>query len=298
MNAGSMSGARAMSSILRDVLGLMKLRIGMLITLTAVVGMVSVPGAEFDSWRVLALAVSVLLASASAGMFNQYFEAGEDHRMARTRKRAFVTGALPRSPHWLWLMAAMLALALGIAWIELNPLATLHVLLGAVFYGGVYTVWLKRRTPMNIVIGGLAGSFAVLAGGAAVTSAFAPVPWMLALVLFLWTPPHFWSLAIANRDEYAEAGVPMLPVVVGNQRAARAVLVCTVVLFLASLLPYFAGLGLIYLTGAVLGSAIFVQRAYRLVISQDRSTALRCFFASLLQLSLLLIAAGLDRALA
>jgi protoheme IX farnesyltransferase len=179
---------------------------------------------------------------------------------------------------WLLMMAAMLVVAVAAAWVFVNPLAATYVFLGALFYGGVYTVWLKRRTPLNIVIGGMAGSFAVLAGGAAVAPASAPVPLLLALVLFLWTPPHFWSLAIANREDYAQAGVPMLPVVVGPERAARAVLLGTVLLLVASLLPVAFGLGAIYLAG--------------------RKSAMRCFFASLLQLSLLLVAACLDRALA
>ena len=134
--------------------------------------------------------------------------------------------------------------------------------LGAFFYGVVYTVWLKRRSWLNIVVGGLAGSFAVLAGAAAVDPQLGPLPLLLALVLFLWTPPHFWSLAIANQADYAAAGVPMLPVVVGPQRAAHVVLASTVALVAASLLPGFFGAGPIYLVGAALGGAHFVHKAW------------------------------------
>lgn len=297
MNTVPMIHARSLSTLLRDVLGLMKLRIGVMIMLTALVGMVITPAPLPGYVAASALALAVLVASASAGLFNQYYEADEDHRMVRTRRRAFVTGALPRSRWWLLLMGAMLAFAVGIAWHFVNPLAAGYVLLGALFYGVVYTVWLKRRTPMNIVIGGLAGSFAVLAGGAAVAPADAPVPLSLALVLFLWTPPHFWSLAIANCDDYANAGVPMLPVVVGRERAARAVLVGTILLTLASLLPAMFGLGVIYVFGALAGGLYFIVCAGRLVQRPERGPAMRCFFASLFQLSLLLGAAGLDRAL-
>ncbi len=298
MSTVPLSLTRSWSSVLRDVLGLMKLRIGVMIMVTALMGVVATPGSLPGARAVLALAVSVLLASASAGMFNQYHEADEDQRMARTRRRAFVTGALPRTRWWLLMMAAMLVVAVAAAWVFVNPLAATYVFLGALFYGGVYTVWLKRRTPLNIVIGGLAGSFAVLAGGAAVAPASAPVPLLLALVLFLWTPPHFWSLAIANREDYAQAGVPMLPVVVGPERAARAVLLGTVLLLVASLLPVAFGLGAIYLAGALAGGLVFVWRAAQLVRQPERKSAMRCFFASLLQLSLLLVAACLDRALA
>lgn len=298
MNTVPMFHARSLPTVLRDVLGLMKLRIGAMIMLTALVGMIAAPG-PMPGFAVTAmLALSVLVASASAGMFNQYFEADEDQRMARTRRRAFVTGALPRSRWWLLLMAAMLLLAFVAAWYAANLLAASYVLLGAVFYGGVYTVWLKRRTPMNIVIGGLAGSFAVLAGGAAVAPASAPIPLLLALALFLWTPPHFWSLAIANREEYANAGIPMLPVVVGAERAARAVLVGTVLLAIASLLPAAFGLGRVYVLGALIGSVYFILRAAQLVRRPERAQAMRCFFASIVQLSLLLIAACLDRVFA
>ena len=298
MSTVPLSLTRSWSSVLRDVLGLMKLRIGVMIMVTALMGVVATPGSLPGVRAVLALAVSVLLASASAGMFNQYHEADEDQRMARTRRRAFVTGALPRTRWWLLMMAAMLVVAVAAAWVFVNPLAATYVFLGALFYGGVYTVWLKRRTPLNIVIGGMAGSFAVLAGGAAVAPASAPVPLLLALVLFLWTPPHFWSLAIANREDYAQAGVPMLPVVVGPERAARAVLLGTVLLLVASLLPVAFGLGAIYLAGALVGGLVFVWRAAQLVRQPERKSAMRCFFASLLQLSLLLVAACLDRALA
>jgi protoheme IX farnesyltransferase len=153
---------------------------------------------------------------------------------------------------------------------------------------------LKRRSSLNIVVGGLAGSFAVLAGAAAVDPQIGPLPLLLALVLFLWTPPHFWSLAIANQADYAAAGVPMLPVVVGTQRAAHIVLGNTVALVVASLLPAFVGAGPIYLVGAALGGAHFVHKAWRLSRAPSRKTAMAAFFASLVQLSLVLAASAVD----
>jgi protoheme IX farnesyltransferase len=217
--------------------------------------------------------------------------------MARTRGRAFVTGALSASPAWLYLIGLMLVASVGAAAWVLNPVSALFVFLGAFFYGVVYTVWLKRRTWWNIVIGGLAGSFAVLAGAAAVDPSLGPLPLLLALVLFLWTPPHFWSLAIAHRSDYAEAGIPMLPVVAGDARAARAVLIATLLLVAVSLLPVLFGAGSIYLAGAVAGGAYFILRAAALSRSPSRRTAMASFLASLLQLSLLLIAASADTVL-
>jgi protoheme IX farnesyltransferase len=281
-------------TVARDVLGLFKLRIGVLIMITALVGLAITPGSALSLVQVLVLALSVLVASASAGAFNQYVEHESDRLMARTRRRAFVTGALPHTPAWLALIGLLLAGAVALAWTTLNPVAAVFVFLGAFFYAVVYTVWLKRRSAWNIVIGGLAGSFAVLAGGAAVDPALGPLPLLLALVLFLWTPPHFWALAIANHADYAAAGVPMLPVVVGVPRAARIVFASTLALVAASLLPLAFGAGAIYGAGAVAAGGHFAHKTWRLARTPNRATAMSAFFASLVHLSLLLAAASLD----
>ena len=285
---------RSTQSLARDVLGLFKLRIGFMIMLTALAGMVVTPGATLSPWKVLVLAITVFASSASAGAFNQYYECESDRLMARTRGRAFVTGALPHHPAWLVLIALLLVSAVAAAAWWLNPVSAGFVFLGAFFYAVVYTVWLKRRSAWNIVVGGLAGSFAVLAGAAAVDPTPGPLPWLLAAVLFLWTPPHFWSLAIANEAEYAAAGVPMLPVVVGVPRAATIVLWSTVALALTALVPIAFGADWVYLTGALAGGGYFVYKAWQLERSPSRKTAMGAFFASLVQLSLLLMAATLD----
>jgi protoheme IX farnesyltransferase len=280
--------------VARDVLGLFKLRIGVIVMVTALAGMVVAPGEGPGAWRAAALAFAVLLASAAAGGFNQYHEADADRLMARTRRRAFVTGALPRTPAWLVLFAAMLLAAFAIAWWAANFSAAAFAAAGALVYGVVYTVWLKRRSWTNIVVGGLAGSFAVLAGSTAVAPLTSPLPLLMALMLFLWTPPHFWSLAIAGHADYRAAGVPMLPVVVGPERAARAVFASTVMLVATSLLPLAFGAGWVYGLGAAAGGAHFLHRSAQLARKPDRATALRSFFASLVQLPLLLAAACVD----
>lgn len=285
-------------STARSVLGLFKLRIGFMIMITALVGLVVTPGPSIGLLKLLVVALTVFVASASAGAFNQYYERHTDHLMARTRGRPFVTGSLPDSPAWLVLMAVMLVSSVSIAAWVINPMSAFFVFLGAFFYAIVYTVWLKRRSWLNIVVGGLAGSFAVLAGAAAVNPIIGPLPLLLAIVLFLWTPPHFWSLAIANEAEYAAAGVPMLPVVVGTQRAAHVVLWSTVALAITALLPIWFGAGVIYLFGAVVGGGYFVYRAWLLARSPSRKTAMGSFFASLIQLSLLLVASTLDSVVA
>ncbi len=285
---------RTPARLARDVLGLFKLRIGVMIMLTALVGFAFTPGPALGAAQVLVLALSVMVASASAGAFNQYVEAESDRLMARTRKRAFVTGALAHTRFWLGVIGVLLAASVAAAWWALNAWAALYVFLGAFFYAVVYTVWLKRRSWINIVVGGLAGSFAVLAGAAAVDPAIGTLPMLLAFVLFLWTPPHFWSLAIANVDDYTAAGVPMLPVVVGSERAARVVFWSTVALVAASLLPVLFGAGVWYFAGAASGGAYFLHKAWLLARQPSRKSAMTSFHASLVQLSMVLIGASLD----
>lgn len=286
------------------VFDLFKLRIGFAIALTALAGVAVAPG-SVAAGTVLAIAAAVLVASAAAGALNQYVEADIDRRMARTRGRAFVTGRLRRHPGWLALIGALVfGATVAAAWL-VNPAAALYTFLGAFFYGVVYTIWLKRRTAMNIVVGGLAGSFAVLAGAAAVSpeAALGPLPVAFAGVLFLWTPPHFWSLAIACREDYAAAGVPMLPVVAGDARAASVVFGAAALLVAASLAPLALGMGPIYGIGAAVGGAYFLRAAWRLArtaaagAERDavRRAARSSFRASLVQLTFLLVAAIADR---
>jgi len=272
-----------------------KLRIGLAIMFCALGGLAVTPGPAVAGWKIAVLALAVLLSAASAGAFNQYVERDLDARMARTRNRPFVTGAFKAGPLWLGAILSILALAVAMAGWTFNAAVALHVFLGAFTYGVVYTIWLKNRTWLNIVLGGLAGSFAVLAGAAAVDPQLAAAPAVLALVLFLWTPPHFWSLATALHKEYAAAGVPMLPVVVGDALAAKVILAHTVALVLLSLVPAALGMGWIYLTGAAVGGGYFVLKSVDLARHPGPKAAMANFFASLVQLGLLLVAAIVDR---
>jgi protoheme IX farnesyltransferase len=283
-----------MKETLALVYSVFKLRIGIAIMLTALAGVAVAPGPAPEAWQIAVLALAVLLSSASAGAFNMFMERDIDARMNRTRGRPFVTGQFTANGYWLAGIGLLLATAITAATLATNAVAAFYVFLGAFVYGVVYTVWLKRRTWMNIVIGGLAGSFAVLAGAAAVDPGLAPAPVILAIVLFLWTPPHFWSLAFKYRDDYAKVGVPMLPVVVSQQTAAYIILGHTVLLAVISLLPVMYGLGWIYFLGAAIGGARFVWTSIALARNPSPETAMTNFHASLLQLSLLLVAAILD----
>ena len=277
---------------------LFKLRIGLTIGFTALAGVAMTPGTAPAAWRVALLVLAVVVSSAAAGAFNQYVERDLDARMARTRARPFVSGALRASNAWLALIALMGVASVAVAALATNALAALYTFAGAFVYGVVYTVWLKRRTWLNIVIGGVAGSFAVLAGAAAVTpERLDAVPLWLAVVLFLWTPPHFWSLAIACRKDYEAAGVPMLPALVGDAKAAKAVFAATALLVLASLAPAFYGLSWLYASASIAGGGYFLWRSAALVRFPGRRTAMASFHASLVQLTLLLAAGIADATL-
>ena len=279
---------------MKALLNLFKLRIGFAIALTAVAGLMIAPGGAIAGWQAAVLTLAVLVSSAAAGAFNQFYEVDLDKRMARTQRRPFVTGRMRHHGGWLALIVALTGIAVAAAWLATNAAAALYTFLGAFFYAIVYTVWLKRRTPWNIVIGGLAGSFAVLAGAAAVQPALSAEALLLALVLFLWTPPHFWSLSIVYRDDYARAGVPMLPVVKGDRYAAWVIFAHAVVMVGLSLALVALSPGWLYGVCALAGGGLFVWKTIELVRAPSRKTALGSFHASLVQLSLLLLGAIAD----
>lgn len=285
-----------MRAVLTTTVSLLKLRIGIAIAASTIAGVAAAQGVARETWEVLALALAVLGASGAAGAFNHYYERDLDRHMRRTESRPFASGMLQPGAGWLTAFAALAMLSLALAYVVGGAVSALYVLLGGLTYGVVYTVWLKRRTPMNIVIGGLSGSFAVLAGAAAVDPMPQTVPVLLALVLFLWTPPHFWALAAARRDDYANAGFPMLPVVTSERVWTTAILAHTVALSMLSLLPLWFGMGAIYGIGASVGGAVFVWRSWQLYHAPSRATAMATFGASLIHLTLLTLAVVLDTA--
>jgi protoheme IX farnesyltransferase len=283
-----------MLAAIRMTCSLLKLRIGVAIAASALAGIAVANGPAPSLWQAAGLALAVLGASGAAGAFNHYYERDLDRLMRRTRGRPFARGALGESVWWPVSFLALLAASLALALVAAGTMATLFVFLGAFTYGIVYTVWLKRRSAWNIVIGGLAGSFAVLAGAAAVDPSPQIVPVVLAIVLFLWTPPHFWSLAAAKGDDYARAGVPMLPIVVPAYAWTLAVLFHTIALVGFSLVPLWFGKGLFYGLGAGVGGAFFIAKSVALYRTPTKDAAMKNFFASLLQLALLVAGALLD----
>jgi protoheme IX farnesyltransferase len=281
----------------RIVVTLLKLRIGVAIAASTLAGLAAATGEPSSPGQITALLLAVLGAAGAAGAFNHYYERDSDRLMKRTAGRPFASGQLKPGLVWPVTFFALLAASTLLAWASAGTVAALYVFLGAITYGLVYTVWLKRRTAWNIVIGGLAGSFAVLAGAAAIDPGPQWTPSIVAVVLFLWTPPHFWSLAAAKVDDYATAGVPMLPVVAPEREWTFAILIYTAALAILSLTPLLFGMGWIYGVFAAAGGGWFLWNSWRLYRAPSPKTAMANFLASLVQL-LLLVAGILLSALA
>lgn len=274
---------------------LLKLPIGFAIVLAAMAGMMAAEG-PFSPVRAVVFALAVLGASGAAGAFNHYFERDQDRRMSRTRNRPFASGRLRPGAVWPTTFSLLLLASLVMAWAVGGGMAAAFVFLGAFTYAVVYTVWLKRRTAWNIVIGGLAGSFAILAGAAVVTPELQPVPVVLAVVMFLWTPPHFWSLAAAKVDDYRLAEVPMLPAIAPERVWTAAILGHTVLLVALSLIPLTLGMGPIYGCLAAAGGGVFLWRSWELYRAPSARAATANFEASLVQFCLLTTGVFLDAA--
>ncbi|CAG1066327.1 heme o synthase [uncultured bacterium] len=279
-------------------LPLFKLRICSLITFSAIVGLIAASSDGLPFGKMAFLVAATMLAAASASAFNHYFDSDIDAVMARTRKRPLPSGDVAGSKLVLVMAAGLFILSLAVSLAALNYMVALHLAFGAFVYSVIYTVWLKRRSWMNIIIGGLAGSFAVLAGGASASPEFCTPPVLLAIVMFFWTPSHFWSFAIYHREEYAKAGVPMLPVVIGDRRTAVYTLVNTIVLVASSLAPWFLGTcGPIYLAAAVLMGAYFIYWNVRLVKNPAREVAWKNFKISMMYLGVLFTSVIIDMAI-
>ena len=248
----------------RDYLELGKPRVVSLIVFTAIVGMfLAAPGLPPLPALIFGT-LGVGLAATSAAAINHVLDQRFDVKMARTRRRPIPTG------HVTTLQALAYAAVLGVSgivvlWLLVNPLTAALTFASLIGYAVLYTVWLKHATPQNIVIGGAAGAAPPVLGWTAVTGSVDPYALLLFLIIFVWTPPHFWALAIARREDYAKAGIPMLPVAYSVEFTRLHILLYTILLVIATLLPYLTGMsGLIYLAAAVILGGIFVRYAVQL----------------------------------
>ena len=278
----------------RRYLELTKPRVVALVTFTAIVGtLLASPGApplEALVWGNLGIA----LAAACAATLNQVLDRRIDEQMARTRARPLPSGQLTERQAVAF--AALLGVSsMGVLAFLVNLLTAGLTFLSLIGYAVVYTVWLKRATPQNIVIGGAAGAAPPVLGWAAVTDSIDPNALLLALIIFVWTPPHFWALAIARRDDYARAGIPMLPVTHGVAYTRLQVLLYTVLLVVVTLMPYLTRMsGLVYLAAALLLNAGFLYYALALKITAREELPLRVFRFSVTYLMWLFAALLVD----
>ncbi len=278
----------------RDFLELTKPKVSLLIVFTAIVGMILASPGFVPLPALLFGTLGIALASGSAAAFNHVLDRHIDEQMARTRRRPLPTGHLQMSH------AVAFAISLGLASMLIlsllvNLLTAALTFCSLIGYAIVYTMWLKRATPQNIVIGGAAGAAPPVLGWAAVTNTVDPQALLLFLIIFTWTPPHFWALAIARRDDYAKASIPMLPVTHGIPYTRLQIVLYTILLVLSTLLPYLCGMsGFIYLGVAVILNARFLYYVVALQRGLRPELPMRTFKFSITYLMLLFAALILD----
>lgn len=278
----------------KNYLQLCKPRVVALIVFTAVVGMLlSVPGMPpLD--KLLFGTIGIALAASSAAAINHFIDQKADAEMARTKHRPLPKGDLS-SRSVITFAAVLGAIAMTMLTLKVNLLTAFLTFLSLIGYAVIYTVYLKKMTPQNIVIGGAAGAAPPVLGWAAITGEAHPHALLLFLIIFVWTPPHFWALAIARREEYAKVAIPMLPVTHGVEFTRLQILLYTILLLISTLLPYLTGMsGLIYLLAAVLLGLGFLYYAIQMMRKKDNKTAMHTFAYSIIYLMLIFAALLID----
>jgi protoheme IX farnesyltransferase len=277
---------RNIAQVARDYLSLLKLRIVLLLDATAVGVMFPAAHGHPRVLAMLAVLIGGTFAAGGAHAINCWFDRDIDAEMNRTRRRPLPTGRIP-AWHALTLGIVLNVLAFSVLWAGANLLAAALAIAGTLIYVFVYTIWLKRSTPQNIVIGGSAGAIPPLVGWAAATGTIDLTALSLFAVIFFWTPPHFWALAQVMKADYARANIPMLPVVAGDRSAKRQSVVYAVLTAAVSLVPFFTGsAGAIYMAGAVVLGVGLVGMTV-LDLGQGRRWTKRVFTYSLAYMALL-----------
>jgi len=283
-----------MESQVKDFYALLKPRVMTLVVFTGVVGMYLAPG-HINPIVAIIATLCIALGSGAAGAINMWYERDVDALMKRTKGRPLPDSRMyPETALEFAIMVAVISVILMA--VATNLVAASILLVAILFYVFIYTIWLKRRTPQNIVIGGAAGAFPPMIGWAAVNGNITLESLLLFLIIFTWTPPHFWSLALYKNDEYKNAGIPMLPVIAGGLVTRKYILAYTIALVAVSILPLFIGMfGKIYGIGAVVLGAKFLESSYRLYKEYSETQARKNFKFSLLYLFLLFVLMIIDR---
>jgi len=278
----------------RDYYELTKPKVVMLIVFTAIVGMVlAVPG-----WPgivpLLVGSLGIGLAASSAAVINHVLDARIDILMSRTHNRPLPQGKLLET-NALYFAFALCVISMLLLWFVINPLTAVLTFFSLIGYAIIYTVWLKRATPQNIVIGGAAGAAPPILGWTAVTGEIHSDALLLFLIVFTWTPPHFWALAIAKKDDYERVGIPMLPVTHGNEFTRQYILLYTILMVLVTIIPYLSGMsGLIYLVTALVLGGRFLYYAARLKKDDGVELPMQVFRFSINYLMILFAALLVD----
>jgi protoheme IX farnesyltransferase len=296
----SLSG-RLESSTIKDYIEVSKPRIVIVLVITAVTSMLAAtrfdgsPDVAWDisGWKLLFLIICGSLSSMGASAINQFYDKNIDNLMVRTSKRPIPSGRLKANNVLSYGLALSIASVI-MAWFTLNPMATFMIALGIFFYVVVYTLVLKRRNVWNIVIGGFAGSAASMAGWATTTNGIDLLGFLVGWIVFMWTPPHFWCLAIKTREEYSKASVPMLPVVYGDKVTAKYIFINSLILIPYSISLYFFGLGLLYLIVAVGSGVLMTIYHYRLMQNPNPEFAWKAYKVTAPYLVIIFIAIALD----
>ena len=263
----------------KEYVEISKLRIVIVLDIVAVTTLLAASNWQVDAYTIAYLLIAGSLASMGSGAINHYYDRDIDSLMARTSHRPIPSGRIKASNALAYGFALSIA-SIVIAYFTLNPLAAAFIALGIFVYIIIYTLLLKRRDASNIVIGGFAGSCASYTGWAAATGSIDLLGFLIGLLVFIWTPSHFWALAIKIKEEYANAKVPMLPVLVGEQKAARYILLNTAILVPYSIAIAFLGLGLIYLIVAILSGLMMLAYGVRLNKDPSKRLAWKAYMAS------------------
>ncbi len=277
-----------------DYVMLTKPRIILLLLIVTFVPMFITGAGAPSGWLILWTMVGGFLAAGGANALNQYVDRDIDHVMVRTRRRPLPGGRM--TPMQVLIFGVLMgALSFAVLWWQVNLLSALIALFGLLFYVFVYTLLLKRSSTQNIVVGGLAGAVPPLVGWAAVANEISLLPLIMVAIVFYWTPPHFWALALMRQKEYRAAGVPMLPVIAGERETHRQILLYSVLLLLISVLPVFLQLlGPVYLVLALALNGVFLWQAIDIWRKPTNANIWRLYKFSLLYLALIFLAMGID----
>jgi heme o synthase len=253
------------------------------------------PGVAWDIslWKLGFLTLAGALASMGSSALNHYYDRDIDKMMDRTAQRPIPSGRLSAKNVLIYGLGLSI-LSVVIAWFTLNPVAAGMIALGIFFYVIVYTVWLKRNNAWNIVIGGFAGSAASMAGWSTVTGSIDLLAFLVGWLVFMWTPPHFWCLAIKAKEEYASVRVPMLPVLIGNEKTANYIFTNTAILLPYSIALYFFGMGILYTVVAAISGSIMLLYHYKLTKNPTPNFAWKAYKVTAPYLVIIFVAVALD----